>query len=143
MYYGGYQSMRFQKIKDFCNDSKLFKTFNYILCPMLFSIYPVIFLYTHNVEILHLNQLLFPLFIAFFLAITSFLLWKIVFKDGLKASFAATGFLILFWNYDLFYQGINYVLNLKHWHTVPLFLFIYGHLVFFLDLINKKLIWRK
>lgn len=106
---------------------------------MLFSIYPVIFLYTHNVEILHLNQLLFPLFIAFFLAITSFLLWKIVFKDGLKASFAATGFLILFWNYDLFYQGINYVLNLKHWHTVPLFLFIYGHLVFFLDLINKKI----
>ena len=110
----------------------------YVITPLLFSIYPVIFLYTHNIEILNLSQIVIPLLFAILLALIIFILFMLIFKQNIIASLAATGFVILFWNYDLVTMVITYYANLKHWHILPLTLFVYGHLVYTIVYFHKK-----
>lgn len=109
----------------------------YLISPLLVSLYPVIFLYTYNREMLSLHQLVFPISFAFLMVVLFFVIWKILFKDNLKASLSTTGFLIIFWNYELFYRGLTYFINLKHWHILPLCLFIYAHLVYLVSIKSK------
>jgi len=115
------------------------RTIVYLLCPLLFSIYPVLFIYSYNVEIVKLQQLVFPLLFVGFFALILFCFFKLILKDNAKASFTSTLFIIIFMNYDLFYKVFNCYFNLRHWHIMPLLLFIFGHLIFFMDIINKKI----
>ncbi|MHB8094835.1 MAG: hypothetical protein ACYDH0_07820 [Candidatus Aminicenantales bacterium] len=110
--------------------------------PLLFSIYPSIFLYTHNIEMLSLRQLARPLLFASILAGLVFSASKLVLKENGKASLAATLFLIMFWNYDSLFNGIHHILDLNHWHILPLLLFIYGHLVYFINALRKRSIFE-
>lgn len=109
-----------------------------IVCPILFSIYPVIFLYTHNIQMLRMDQLILPISFAIILALVCFALWKKILKNNIKASLATTAFLIIFWYYDFIFKGFNYFIDLNHWHVLPLLIFIYGHFVYFLYCFNKK-----
>ncbi|MBW6521011.1 MAG: hypothetical protein K0A99_08400 [Desulfoarculaceae bacterium] len=110
----------------------------YLITPLLFSVYPVIFLYTHNIQILTLGQLTVPLLFAIALAALTFIAYKLILKLNITTSLATVGFLILFWNYALFFSGITYFLNLNHWHILPLLLFIYGHLVYLICNLYKR-----
>lgn len=110
----------------------------YFLTPLLFSVYPVIFLYTHNIEMLTIGQLTAPLLLTLLLASLTFIVARLILKENIKASLATVGFVILFWNYSLFFSGITYFLNLNHWHILPLLLFIYGHFVYLICVLYKR-----
>jgi hypothetical protein len=103
-----------------------------ILSVLLFAIYPVLALYAFNVDELELNQLLFPLFFSLGFTLILFVLWLIILKNILQASLATVLLLVIFWNYGLLYMGITKLISLKHWHLMPVMLFIYFHLVYFI-----------
>lgn len=111
---------------------------NYLAVPVLFSIYPVIFLYTHNVEILVLDQLIMPMFLAIVLAVALFLLFLLILKDKTEASLAAVGFLILFWHYGMLFEGITKLINLNHWHILPILLFVYINLIYLIRVLHRR-----
>lgn len=110
----------------------------YMTAPVLFSIYPVIFLYTHNVEILVLDQLIMPLLLAIVLAVALFLLFLLILRDKLQTSLAVVGFLILFWNYGMAFEGITKIVHLNHWHILPILLFAYVHLIYLIRVLHRR-----
>lgn len=109
-----------------------------IFTVWLFAIYPVLALYAHNVDQLVLKQLFSPLIISFVLSTILFGLWLIILKNNIQAGLATVVLLIIFWYYGLFYTGITKMVNLKHWHLIPILFFIYFHLVYFITKIKQQ-----
>jgi len=110
----------------------------HVVGPLLFSIYPVVFLYAHNADILRLHQLARPLLFAALLAGLVYGACGLVLRDQAKSSLAATLFLLMFWNYDFLFKGMNSFLSLNHWHAFPLLLFFYGHLGYGIGALRRK-----
>lgn len=103
----------------------------------LISIYPIIFLYTHNVEILTINQLLAPISIA---VVFSFLLqglfWKI-FSDDSKSTIVTAIFITLFWTYELLYTTLSKVVELEHWYIFTFIFIFFSSFVLFMKYMKK------
>jgi hypothetical protein len=111
--------------------------------PVLFAIYPIVFLYSNNVEELLLPQLYIPVAIAF---VATIICWAVLFfliKDTLKTGIIATVFIIFFFTYGTLFDWLV-SLNLfavKHWHILPVVLVITGYSGYFVYLIkNRELI---
>lgn len=105
---------------------------------VLFAIYPVLFLYAHNVEQVVLKQLVLPVLLSLLLSAVFFSVWIFILKNVHKAGLATVIFTILFWNYGLLYLGASRIPGLHHWHLIPLVLVIYGHLVWFITKAKKQ-----
>ena len=101
-----------------------------ILCVWLFAIYPVLVLYAHNIEEVVLHQAILPLIFSLVFSTILFGLWRIILKNNIKAGLATVLLLLIFWYYGLIFMGITKFSSLKHWHLIPLLLFIYFHLVY-------------
>ncbi len=97
------------------------------LLPLLASLYPVLFLYAHNVEYLHLRQIVVPAAGAVLLAVAATALLKALLKHPRSASLSATGLVLLFWYYDVVYRTLNASGRLHHWHVIPIAFFLLGH----------------
>ena len=110
----------------------------HILCPLFFSLYPVIYLYNYNIDMLTLKQLQIPLVLAILLPLFFYCIFWFIYKSSVQSSLATTVLMVIFWNYSLLFQGSNYLINIEHWHLIPLIFFGYGHLLYFLKHINKK-----
>lgn len=83
------------------------KIIKHAAIPLLFSIYPIIFLYAYNIEMLSIRQLFLPLLFAIVLALAAFLPASLILRSTVKGSMVAALFLLLFWNYDLLFQAIR------------------------------------
>ena len=78
-----------------------------ILHPFLFALFPVLFLYSHNISQLSINEIFLPSAIVLgFTAIAVPLLWLILKKDGKKAGIITTVFLVFFFSYGRIYEFI-------------------------------------
>lgn len=115
----------------------IFKELIPVLTVLLWAIYPIFALYAHNVDELLLKQLFLPIIFSLVFASIFFGLWLITLKDNLKASFATVLLLVIFWNYGLIFMGIINMVNIKHWHLIPVVVFIYFYLVFFINRIKR------
>ncbi len=115
-----------------------------LVVPILFSVYPVAFLYAHNAQMLNLQQLRFPLVFAAILALAVFVVLHFLLKVSTKksefstTSLAATLFVLLFWNYSFLFRAITRIASLQHWHILPIVLVIYAHIVCGIHFTNKK-----
>jgi hypothetical protein len=101
--------------------------------PLLFALFPIIFLYSHNVEELLLSQISIPVFLA--LAATT-ICWAVLtylVKDGLKAGIITTIFIIFFFTYGVLFDGVTSlnIFTVKHRHMLPVVLFIAGYVAYF------------
>lgn len=65
----------------------------------LFAIFPVVFLFSHNVEQVVFSDAITSLFVVFTVSAVVFFLFRFVFRDGEKVALATTLFLILFFSY--------------------------------------------
>lgn len=108
--------------------------------PLLFAIYPVIFLYSQNVQ-----ELLFPqLFVPVAVALSATILWwaclSFFMKDALKAGVITTVFIIFFTMYGtLFGWLVSWDLfTVKHRHILPIVLFIAAYLGYFIYRIKSR-----
>ena len=70
-----------------------------VVHPFLFAAFPVLALYTHNLDITPVRDVFAPLLVALAMALAVWGLARLVCKDTRKAAFAATLFLLLFFSY--------------------------------------------
>jgi len=85
------------------------KTF--IIHPFLFAIFPILFLYSHNIgqlSMISLSEILIPIGITLgFTAIAVLFFWLILKKDCKKAGIIVAIFLVLFFSYGRVYDPIK------------------------------------
>ncbi len=77
--------------------------------PFLFALFPIMFLYSHNVTQVSVSEIFLPAAITLVFTTLFWLLLSILFKNKRKAGFSATLFLILFFSYDHIYDSIRYL----------------------------------
>ena len=70
-----------------------------IIFPFLFSIFPVILLYSENVTEIKISDFLFPLILTFLIALTSFVFLNFFLKNSLKTGFIVSLLTTAFFSY--------------------------------------------
>ena len=120
------------------NKIKSFKKYTPLLTVLLFAIYPILALYAYNVEEVVLDEILLPLLFSFLFSMILMGFWKLVLKNNYKAGMATIFLLLIFWNYSFLSQGANRYTNLEHWHLLPIIIFIYMHLIYFIGKIKDE-----
>ena len=78
---------------------KFFKLGAIPLSPFLFAVYPILSLFSHNIEQVYYNVLIFPITVSAVGTFLLILLLKLFIADKLKISAIASTFLILFFSY--------------------------------------------
>ena len=72
---------------------------SFIIHPFLFAIFPILFLFSHNVDQVSYSELLLPSAIVLGFTLLLVLLSRWIFKDNNKSSIIVSLFLILFFSY--------------------------------------------
>jgi len=67
-----------------------------LIHPILFAIFPVLFFYSHNIEILSLQGILIPILVILLSAFSLWLALRFILKNGRKAGLIVSLFMILF-----------------------------------------------
>jgi len=67
-----------------------------IIHPFLFAIFPIVFIYTHNIHELPIKFIVIPILLALFVIIVILLLLRLLFKSSTKAGIVLSFVLILF-----------------------------------------------
>ena len=78
-----------------------------IIHPFLFAVFPILFLYSHNVEQLFFSDTLLPLAFMSVVTILLVLLLALILKNGRKAAIIVSVFLILFFMYGRIYEIVQ------------------------------------
>ncbi|MBI5413064.1 sulfatase-like hydrolase/transferase [Candidatus Peregrinibacteria bacterium] len=85
-----------------------------ILYPFLFAIYPILFLYSHNIQELVLTDIYIPLAIAFFASLLSYLFANFLIKDREKSALIVLITVIFFFSYGAvsdFFARVGFALR--------------------------------
>lgn len=78
-----------------------------VLHPFLFAIFPVLFLFAHNIDQFRPNMILGPIAATTCAALLSWALLASVLKDGKKAGLIVSLFLLLFFSYAICYLEVK------------------------------------
>jgi hypothetical protein len=78
-----------------------------VIHPLLFALYPILFLYFNNIGEAHLSQIIFPMIIAATFCILLWVFLLIIFKDWEKSALITSTFFILFYLYGHFEHSIS------------------------------------
>lgn len=116
-----------------------------ILYPLLFAVYPVLFLYAHNIKELHLSQLTVPLIFSLVFASITWGILYFVLKDKIKSAVSAAILVVLFFSYGHFFDLIHYLGRAfgvdfaYHLVWIPFILILWGYLLYRLKRTKKDL----
>jgi hypothetical protein len=105
----------------------------FYIFPPLIAIYPIIFLYSHNVQELLISQLYAPVVVALIVTILCWVCLSFFLKDSLKAGVIVTIFIVFFYSYGTLFDwlvSLN-LFTVKHRHILPVFLLIAAYLGYF------------
>lgn len=93
--------------------------------PILGTIYPVIFLYSHNAKIMKISSVTMPLFAAILLALVVYGLFWIAFRRAHAAGLSALVFVLFVSTYGIVFDKLLQwdVLPVEHYQLLPAFLF--------------------
>ena len=75
--------------------------------PILFAIFPILFLYTHNIGEFSASVITVPLTVTVSSSLILWALLSIISKDKQKAALGVSGMLLLFFSYGHIYQKIS------------------------------------
>lgn len=78
-----------------------------VIHPFLFAIFPVLFLFSHNICAWPVRDILVPIAGTICLASVSWSLLSVVLRDKAKAGFIISIFFVLFFSYGICYVGIK------------------------------------
>lgn len=73
-----------------------------VIHPLLLAIYPVLFLYSHNIGQVAFREILAPSVITAGLTVTAWFILRAIFKNWKKSGIIASLFLVLFFSYGYF-----------------------------------------
>lgn len=115
-----------------------------IIHPYLFAVFPVLFLYSHNIEQLTFSDTLFPMGILLGSVILIVLFSRIIFKNYQKAGLIISFFLILFYTYGHVYDVIkdwqigNFEIG-RHRYLLLIYTTFYACCFYFITRASKNL----
>lgn len=78
----------------------------YPIHPFLFCIFPILFLYSYNIEIVRISEIIIPILISLLVSFILFFILKIIFKDKNKAAIILSVLIILFFSYGRIIEAI-------------------------------------
>jgi len=78
-----------------------------VIHPFLFAVFPILFLFSHNVNSVSLNEIIFPLFLVIIITIIIWIGLNFVLKSRIKSGFITSIGLILFFTYGHIYILLN------------------------------------
>jgi len=81
------------------------KNYQYLIHPILFGLYPLIYLYSKNFAEISINELLTPFVILLGLTIVLLVISMIIFRQISKSSLLVSLFLFIFLSYDNFFDA--------------------------------------
>jgi len=102
-----------------------------VIHPAVFAVYPVLHFYAYNIMEVSARQIVTPLIISVFLALSVWMILKLVLRSVPKAGFATSIFLFFFFSYGplcdlLGRSGVP----VKHWQMLPAVLLVFGYCVY-------------
>ena len=114
--------------------NKVFLKTSAVICPLLFAIFPILFLYSHNISETSANQVLIPILFSITGTLVLLILLRLLLRNTIKAAFATTLFIIFFFTYGRFYELLESwdIFVPQHSHLLPAVLLIWGYLVYFI-----------
>ena len=78
-----------------------------VLHPFLFAVFPILFLFTNNIDKMPVSVIYFPILSSLCFASIFFLVLGLLLKDVKKAAMLLTIFLMIFFSYGHFYNLIK------------------------------------
>lgn len=123
---------------------KWYKFLKSLLLPVLTGIYPVIFLYCHNVSISKISSLKVPLALMVGLAVVLFAGYYLVTKRALRSGLSASVGLIFFHTYGWLYTKLLEfnIVQVEHYTLLPLVIFCALYAAFFLGKLRAPILRR-
>jgi hypothetical protein len=104
-----------------------------VFYPLLFAVFPVLFLYAYNINETSISQVWVPMAISVAGALVLWVVLSLVLRSVAKAGLATAIFLLLFFAYGRFYDVLaNWGFPPKHAYLLPVTLFIWGYCVYFI-----------
>ena len=105
-----------------------------VFYPLLFTAFPILFLYAYNISETSASQVWLPLGISVGGALVLWAVLSLILRSRAKAGLATAIFLGLFFSYGRLYDGLNYlgVSVPKHAYLLPTMLFAWGYCVYFI-----------
>jgi hypothetical protein len=104
-----------------------------IFYPLLFAAFPILFLYTYNINETSMGQIWLPLAVSMAAALLLWAVLSLILRSLAKAGLATAVFLVFFFAYGRFYDVlVNWRLSIKHAYLLPVTLFIWGYSIYFI-----------
>lgn len=109
------------------------------ILPVLVASYPIIYLYSQNVQIVSSSQLVLPLSIAWAGSLILWAIFSLIIKDTKKGGIISAVFVVFFFAYGHLFDWATSIsaLELRHRHFLPITLFIAGYIGYFIATIKK------
>jgi hypothetical protein len=99
----------------------------WVIHPLLFGVFPVLFLFSYNKESMSLGEIVMPaLVIMLSVCLILLLLW-VRLRDRLKAGILVSGFVFLVFSYGHFYRALTVV---RHACLIPVWVALFALLVY-------------
>ena len=106
-----------------------------VIHPFLFAIFPILFLFSHNVEQVSFSETLLPSTIVLGVTVVLILLSRLIFKNNKKAGIIVSIFLVLFFSYgwarDAIWQISNFSFIGRHRYVMLIWGMLFTCSVYF------------
>lgn len=89
-----------------------------IIHPLLFAIYPILYLYANNVDLISFSEILVPLAVTLGMTVVLFLALRLLFTDSTKAGILTSAILIQFFSYGHAWKGLG-LAGVAFWDWAP------------------------
>lgn len=112
-----------------------------ILHPFLICLYPILFLYSHNIKELHISQIIIPCLISLFITTMTYLVVNKFINNRFQVGFFTSLFIILIFYYSRCFDALQsfdiFIPSYKHYYII-LYVFIFlGYLIYLLKSLSS------
>jgi hypothetical protein len=106
-----------------------------VFYPLLFAAFPLLFLYTYNIDETAVSEIWLPLVISVAAALVLWAVMSLILGSLSKAGLATAIFLVFFFSYGHLCEELNYlgVFVPRHAHLLLVMLFVWGYCVYFIS----------
>jgi len=110
-----------------------------VIYPLLFAIFPILFLYAVNIREVAADQVVIPLVVSLLSTLMLWTILSLILRSIVKGGLATTIFLFLFFAYGRFYEFLeNWAVFVpKHSILLPGLLLVWGYCVYFIMLARR------
>ncbi len=97
--------------------------------PFLFAVFPILFLYAHNISETAASQIWIPMASSVLFTLLLGAILSVILRDVVKAGLASVIFLFLFFSYGRLYELLEKwgVFVPSHWYLFPVLLLVWGY----------------